>query len=88
MELSRMGIVLCGTDIWLYIEERRSLYFLFEERGRRTAGLQETLSIQVFQHSKTKGVILLLLIIAIIALISKASISTLSGTRDINLAQN
>lgn len=46
------------------------------------------LSIQVFQHSKTKVFILLLLIITIITLISKASISILSETHDINLAQN
>lgn len=47
MGLSRMGIVLRGADIRLYKEETRSLYFLFEERGRCTAGLQET----PFEHS-------------------------------------
>lgn len=47
MGLSRMGIVLRGADIRLYKEETRSLYFLSEERGRCTAGLQET----PFEHS-------------------------------------
>lgn len=65
-----------------------SIFSLKREGGAQQGCKKLHLSIQVFQHSKTKGAILLLLIIAIIALISKASISTLSGTRDINLAQN
>lgn len=72
------------------IKARQDL-FLFSVSSKCVA-LQSynkvSLSVQGFRRSNAKVFVLLLLIITIITLISKASISIVSGNCDINLAQN